>query len=497
MPTLELPTSLYSTDGSRAIDRLALAQDDLPEGALMERAGAAALAVLRQQFPAARRLLICCGGGNNGGDGYVVARLAAEAGLAPVLLPVVPETALRGEAALMAAQTERVPRIALADLPAALNNTDLVVDALLGTGLASRVRADMATVIGCLNAGHRPVLSLDIPSGLNADTGAVMGLAVRASATITFICVKQGLLTGEGRDHCGQLWFDDLDVLPGDYTAVPVSCHRPSPALLSDWLPRRQRGGHKGRYGHVLVIGGDHGYGGAVIMAAQAAGRSGAGLVSVATRPEHCAPLLTRQPEMMVRGVEDTADLAPLLARASVVVIGPGLGQEKWGRTLLRAALDSALPLVVDADALNLLCDAVDFTPRANWVLTPHPGEAARLLDTDTASVQRDRFAALAALQAETGGTVLLKGVGTLIGSDGQGPALISYGNPGMGTGGMGDVLSGMIGGLLAQGLPPAAAATCGALAHALAGDRVAVAQGERGMLATDLLSHLPRILNP
>src|SRR5690606_3921769 len=209
MPTLELPTSLYSTDGSRAIDRLALAQDGLPDGALMERAGAAALAVLRQQFPAARRLLVCCGGGNNGGDGYVVARLAAEAGLAPVLLPVVPETALRGEAALLAAQTERVPRLTLADLPAALNNTELVVDALLGTGLASRVRADMATVIGSLNAGHRPVLSLDIPSGLNADTGAVMGLAVRASATITFICVKQGLLTGEGRDHCGQLWFDD------------------------------------------------------------------------------------------------------------------------------------------------------------------------------------------------------------------------------------------------------------------------------------------------
>src|SRR5690606_27491033 len=166
--------------------------------------------------------------------------------------------------------------------------------------LASQVRADMATVIGSLNAGSRPVLALDIPSGLNADTGAVMGLAVRASVTVTFICVKQGLLTGEGRDHCGQLWFDDLDVPPEDYASVPASACRPSPALLTDWLPRRQRGGHKGRYGHVLVIGGDHGYGGAVIMAAQAAGRSGAGLVSVATRPEHCAPLLMRQPGMMV-----------------------------------------------------------------------------------------------------------------------------------------------------------------------------------------------------
>ena len=498
MPVLELPQQLYTAAGSRAIDALALADESLPQGMLMERAGASAFAVLRQEFPRARRLLVCCGAGNNGGDGYVVARLAAEAGLSPVLLPLAPETTLNGEAALMAAQTERLPRVRASELGAALDNADLVVDALLGTGLAQRVRPETAAVIEAINAAGRPVLALDIPSGLSADTGAAQGVVIRADATVTFLCVKQGLLTGSGPAHTGRLWFDDLGVEPEVYEAVPPASWRPSPAALGGWLPRRQRTGHKGRYGHVLVIGGDHGYGGAAIMAAQAAARTGAGLVSVATRVEHIAPLLARQPEVMAHAVEGSDELAPLLQRATVVVVGPGLGQGKWGRVLLRAALAAQRPLVVDADGLNLLCEAVDYRPREDWILTPHPGEAARLLGSTTEAVQADRFAAVARLQAEMRGTVLLKGAGTVIASGRMAmPTVIGYGNPGMGSGGMGDVLSGVIGGLVAQGLAPAEAAQAAALAHALAGDRVAALLGERGMLATDLLQQLPGVLNP
>lgn len=498
MPVLELPQQLYTAAGSRAIDELALADDALPEGTLMERAGASAFAVLRQAFPRARRLLVCCGAGNNGGDGYVVARLAADAGLSPVLLPLAPETTLKGDAALMAAQTERLPRVRVSELGAALANADLVVDALLGTGLAQRVRPETAAVIEAINAAGRPVLALDIPSGLSADTGAAQGAAIRADATVTFLCVKQGLLTGSGPEHTGRLWFDDLGVDPDVYEEIVPSGWRPAPSELARWLPRRRRTGHKGRYGHVLIIGGDHGYGGAAIMAAQAAARAGAGLVSVATRLEHVAPLLARQPEVMVHAVESTTELAPLMQRATVVVVGPGLGQGKWGRVLLQAALASPQPLVVDADALNLLCDAVDYRPREDWILTPHPGEAARLLDTTAEAVQADRFAAAARLQAEMGGTVLLKGAGTVITSGRMArPTVISYGNPGMGSGGMGDVLSGVIAALVAQGLAPTDAAQAGALAHALAGDRVAALLGERGMVATDLLQQLPGVLNP
>lgn len=464
--------------------------------ALMERAGAAAYAFMRRRWPQARQVGVLCGVGNNGGDGYVLARLARLAGLGVALGPVAgaPRPGSQADAArhgwLVSGGAEE------ADLHATLAGADVVVDALLGTGLDRPPTGAVADVIGAINACGRPVLALDVPSGLDADTGAAPGAVVGADATVSFVVRKQGLYTGAGRDCCGELAFDDLGV-PADAVATAG----PPPAVLLDldalraaFAPPRRRGAHKGDFGHVLVLGGDHGYGGAVRLAGAAAARTGAGLTSVATRAAHVPALIAGQPELMARGVDAVADLAPLLARASVLAVGPGLGQGAFGRALWGAALDSGLPLVVDADALNLL--AVDPQRREDWILTPHPGEAARLLGITSAQVEADRYGAVRALHARYGGVVVLKGAGTLV-YDGQAPVgVVPYGNPGMASGGMGDVLTGVIAALRAQRLPALGAAALGACLHAAAADAVAARRGERGLLAGDLLDVLPTLLN-
>ena len=478
------------------IDSAAAQQPACSGTALMERAGAAAFALLRARWPAAQRLDVLCGAGNNGGDGYVLARLARLAGL-PVRLAAVAGLPRSGSAADAARQwflscggTEEIFSAA------ALTQADVVVDALLGTGLDRPPGGPVADAIAAINASGRPVLALDVPSGLDADTGRAPGALVQADATISFVARKQGLYTGAARDCCGRMAFDDLGV-----PALALDAAGEAPAVLLDlprlraaFLPPRRRGAHKGDCGHVLIVGGDHGYGGAVRLAGEAAARGGAGLTSVATRPAHVTALIAGRPELMARGVDTAADLAPLLARASVLAVGPGLGQGDFGRALFGAALGSGLPLVVDADALNLLAAAPE--QRADWILTPHPGEAARLLGTGTAQVEADRYAAVRALQSRYGGVVLLKGAGTLV-CDGQAPiGVVPYGNPGMASGGMGDVLTGLIGALWAQGLPALAAAALGACLHGAAADAVAARRGERGLLAGDLLEALPHLLN-
>jgi NAD(P)H-hydrate epimerase len=268
------------------------------------------------------------------------------------------------------------------------------------------------------------------------------------------------------------------------------------PDALPAWLPPRPRDSHKGANGHVLCIGGDHGSGGAIVLCAQAALRTGAGLASVATRAAHVPALLARQPEAMAQAVESADALAPLFARASIIAIGPGLGQGAWGRAMLAAALAASKPLVLDADALNLLAAAPRALP-AGTILTPHPGEAARLLDSDIASVQGDRNAAALALVQRYGAVVVLKGAGTIVAAPGRIPRVVAAGNPGMATGGMGDLLTGVIAALRAQGLDAFDAASCGALLHAHAGDLAAREDGMRGLLPSDLLPWLHRCANP
>lgn len=493
-----LPRQLYRAASVRELDRIAIEEHRIPGFELMRRAGRAAFKVLQSHWPQARRIAVICGAGNNGGDGYVLAARAIQHGLAVDLYMLAAVDRLQGDAHAaysMALEAGIEPKSADA---MDFSGVDVIVDGLLGTGLSGPVRGAYRDAIGLINQASRPVLSLDIPSGLCSDTGMVMGATVVASSTIAFIGLKQGLFTGEGRAYCGELHFHDLAVPASVLDAVPADCRRLDHDDLRQYLPARPGTAHKGHYGHVLVVGGDHGMGGAVALAARAAGRCGAGLVSLATRPEHIAGVMAQAPEVMCHAVHSGQELEPLLERPSVIVIGPGLGQQPWGEQMVQKAWASGKPLVVDADALNIISQGrVIAQPRRDdWVITPHPGEAARLLGSTNAAVQADRFAALEALQARFGGAVLLKGSGSLA-LDARGEvALCPYGNPGMASGGMGDVLSGVVGALLAQGLGVGDSAAMAMVLHARAADMAAAAGGERGLLASDLLPWIRRLAN-
>jgi hydroxyethylthiazole kinase-like uncharacterized protein yjeF len=493
-PMRELPVALYRTAQVRELDRIAIQERGIAGYTLMSRAGAAAFAALREHWPQAHRLTVVCGGGNNGGDGYVVARLAREAGLAVQVLTLGDPALLEGDAltACQDAQAAGVPSQAFA--AKRLAGADVIVDAILGTGLEREVTGTWRDAIKAINNQGAGILAIDIPSGLHADCGTVMGIAVQAEVTITFIALKQGLFTGQGPQYGGTLRFDDLQVPADIYATIHPASRRYTGEDLLDLLPRRPRSAHKGNYGHVLVVGGDLGMAGAARMAAEAAARCGAGLVSIATRQVHAVAQAAVRPELMFRGVEDITGLGVLMGRANVVAVGPGLGRSDWGRAMLKFVLDSDLPLVVDADALNLLTE--NPVLRDNWVLTPHPGEAARLLKMTPAQVEADRFTAVADLAVRFGGVCVLKGAGSLIASQEEGIVVCNSGNPGMASGGMGDVLTGIIAGLLAQGLTPRPAAQAGVYLHGRAGDRAAEA-GERGLLAMDLLPFLRELVNP
>lgn len=492
----ELPFALYRAVQVRELDRIAIQEHGIPGYTLMNRAGEAAFQRLRQRWPNARRITVICGGGNNGGDGYVVARLARQASLEVQALTLANPQMLRGDAqtAWRDASAAEVPIQPFhTDV---LNGVDLLVDAILGTGLERPVSGAWREAIEALNAHPADIFALDIPSGLHADTGAILGVAIHAAATITFIGLKQGLFTGQGPACCGDVHFTDLDVPPDIYPALHPASWRYAGDDLPMLLPRRSRSAHKGYFGHVLVIGGDLGLAGAARMAGEAAARCGAGLISIATRTAHAGLQAAMRPELMFHGVEQPDDLAPLLDRATVIAIGPGLGRSDWSRVMLHAALSSDKPLVVDADGLNLL--AIEPAFRENWILTPHPGEAARLLKMTPMEVETDRFAAVEDLALRYGGVAILKGAGSLIASREEGQvALCTVGNPGMASGGMGDVLTGVIAALVAQGLPLFAAAKAGVYLHGWAGDQAALAGGERGLLATDLLPPLRQGVNP
>jgi len=486
MTAPNLDIALFTSGQARAIDRRAIDELGIPGFELMTRAAAAAYRMLRLRWPQVRRLRVVCGPGNNGGDGYLVARDALRDGLAVDLLALgVPSGADASQARqAFEAVGGRVEAFeAWPSLPAA----ELIVDAIYGTGLNRAPEGEACKAIEALNAAKVAVFALDVPSGLNADTGDCPGVVVRADATATFIVHKRGLHTHRA-EVAGDIELHSLD-LPDSALESPDAC-----LLIEASLPRRPRDSHKGSNGHILAIGGDHGTGGAVRMAAEAALRTGAGLVSVATREENVLAMNAARPELMAHGVNGPQALQPMLDKASVVALGPGLGQAAWGHALWTTALDAGLPTVLDADGLNLL----HAEPRAlpeHIVLTPHPGEAARLLGVETAAIQADRFAAARELARRYRAVVVLKGNGSLIASPEGEVAVCRWGNPGMASGGMGDTLTGIIAGLLGQGSKPYEAACLGVGLHARAAD-VAARVGERGLLAGDLLEPLRRLVN-
>ncbi|UYM17906.1 NAD(P)H-hydrate dehydratase [Endozoicomonas euniceicola] len=499
-----LPQQLYTAEQVRQLDRLAIGgvadHPGIDGFELMGRAADAAFSRLLQSYPQLDQdagMQVFCGAGNNGGDGYLIAALASERRISVSVTALKHPDELTGDArkAFEYCSSKGI-RIALWCDESAVTG-EILVDAMLGTGLSGEVRGDYRRAIEALNHSGKPVVAVDIPSGLCADTGAVLGAAVQAELTVTFIGTKQGLLTGDGPQLCGTLHFTDLDVPAVVYNRLKPSSIRLDKSALKELMAPRKRTAHKGDYGHVLIIGGNHGMPGAVIMAAEAAISCGAGKVTVATRPEHLPALAIRRPEVMAVGVGSRVDLQSLLHDKTVIVAGPGIGTDSWAYDLVDEALNADVPVVLDADALNLLSEHSQLRRARKFpmMLTPHPGEAARLLKTDTGSVQKDRFAAVASLSATYNACVVLKGAGSLIQYEQQ-TSLCSAGNPGMAVAGMGDVLSGVIGALLAQNLPVYDAARLGVWLHASGADTLAWQQGETGLLATDTIPFIRQQLN-
>ncbi|MBY6187660.1 NAD(P)H-hydrate dehydratase [Marinobacter hydrocarbonoclasticus] len=487
-----LPSHLYHADRIRQAEPELAESLGIPLYDVMEAAGAAAWACVQAHWPDARQLLVICGRGNNGGDGYVLARLARAEGYQVDLFQAQPSRPLNGDAA-----TAQAAYLAeggeISDLEQEWPEADLIVDGLLGTGLTGPLNESMSAVVERINAHSAPAFALDLPSGLSGQTGQALPVAVEAERTLTFVGAKPGLLTGSAPAYVGELSLAPLQLGAG-LMALPPSVVK---CALTDYLhllaPRRGDS-HKGDHGKVVVLGGQAGMAGAVRLAGEAALRSGAGLVAVVSWPDNLAQIQAGRPELMTLGV-DVVDMEVYakLGWAGAIAVGPGMGQSDWARHLLIGAIRSERPLVVDADALNMLARSPE--KRDNWILTPHPGEAARLLDLSTEAVQADRFAAVEALQQRYGGVIVLKGAGTLI-HDGTQCYLAPVGNPGLASGGSGDLLSGIIASLLAQGLSPLDAACCGVCVHGEAADAAAGA-GQRGMLASDLLPHIRELVNP
>ncbi|OWQ65861.1 NAD(P)H-hydrate dehydratase [Stenotrophomonas maltophilia] len=484
---------LFDSAAARALDAQASALAAEGGWGLMAQAGQAAWQCLLQHWPEAQRIGVVVGAGNNGGDGLVLARHARKAGRAVTVIALPgkpPATSL----AQRAASEFKSDGGSTADFDGTLPEADIWVDALFGLGFDRAPEGAAQALIAALNAQTAPVLALDVPSGVDADRGAVPGVAVRAALTLQFIVAHRGLYSGDALDHCGQKVLAPLQLPAAAWQGVVPAAEHWTQARLPALLPPRRANTHKGESGHVLCVGGNHGSGGAIAMAAEAALRAGAGLLSLATRRDHVGPLLARLPEAMTHALEDGDVLPALLDKARVVAIGPGLGQDEWARAMFAQVLDSDKPLVVDADALNLLAQDPRALPEA--ILTPHPGEAARLLDCSTTDIQADRYRCAQALAERFHAVVVLKGAGSIVTAPGQVPRLIAAGNPGMAVGGMGDLLTGIIASLRAQGLAAFDAAAAGALLHALAGD-AAAADGARGMLPTDLLVPLRQLANP
>ena len=489
---------LYTAQQTRELDARAINEEGLPGYELMCRAGRAVFDEITRRYPACRTLTVVCGKGNNAGDGYVIARLAAEVGMLVDVQQLGSANALTGDAATARddAQAAGVaPREHDADSPAFDGFGDVIVDALLGTGATGELRPAYASAVEAINTADRPVVAVDLPTGVVADTGATLGDAVNADVTVSFIGRKRGLATAAGMEHAGECVFTDLGVPTRVYRGQPAVPRRRFDAAA---LPRRRAGAYKQSYGHVLIVGGDDQMGGAVMMAAEAALRSGAGLVTVATRPRHQPAILARTPEVMVVDAL-SPQLDDVLARASLVGLGPGLGRGAWGGEAVVRVLELGLRTVVDADGLHWLARNLREKGRATpgpLIVTPHPGEAAALMDMSVPDIQQDRFVAATGIAERYRAAVILKGAGSIAADPDGRLAVCGHGNPGMASAGMGDVLTGIVCGIWAQGLSPFEAAECAMLLHSAAGDRAAARTGQASLIATDLIAELGPLLD-
>lgn len=477
--------NLYGISQTQEIERLAIASG-LSALLLMKRAGFRAFSLAEQWFPQTKRVYVLCGAGNNGGDGLAFAQYAFLAGWqVDVGLVVSPAQVKAGEAVAVLSELAALgvmPKPYDAQLCA---QADLIVDALMGIGLKAHLSAEMTALIASVNAFAKPVLALDVPSGLSADTGMTHGDAIVAQRTVTFLTHKQGLVSADGPDLAGEVRVESLGVPESIFEQV-----RPVSKLLhieqtETGLAPRKKNVHKGLFGQALVVGGDTGMLGAVMLAGQACAYAGAGVVRVITRAESAPWVTMKCPEVMAYGDRQLSDF---IERATVVAVGQGLSVTPWAKQLWQQVLLSDKPKVVDAGALRLLAE--QSMHRDDWILTPHPGEAAAMLGVSTEEVQKDRVAAIVALHEKFGGVIVLKGSGTLV-YDGKEAQICDFGDGAMSSAGMGDVLSGIITALVAQGAALMQAAVEGVMMHARAGE--VLATQSRVVVASDVVEQIGR----
>lgn len=498
----DVPDKLYKVESVVKLEQIAINELAIPGYELMKRAAKAVYQVLDSNFSRDSKVLVLCGAGNNAGDGYVVAKLASDNGFDVHVISLSDPETLKNEALLAYQDWLTVGELSEPDL-GYLEQADIIVDALLGTGLRRDVSERWAEWITAVNQSSSPVIAVDIPSGLIADTGSIAGVAIKADITVCFIALKQGMFTAEANDHCGEIIFNDLDLDDRVISRVPADASLLKKVDYS-LLPKRKASSNKGNFGHVLIVAGNSGMPGAAILAARAALRSGAGLVTIVTVAGNVSAICLAVPEAMVKSCEADSITEvfteQLVSSVTHIAVGMGLGQDEWALSLLRHCVTLDKTMLVDADALNLIAQ-YRFEIACPLVITPHPGEAARLLSGRTklssADIQRDRFTAIRRLHgmfaASDHCTVILKGSGSLV-FNGEALKVCSLGSAAMAAPGMGDVLSGIVIALIAQGIDISDASELAVCLHASAAELLA-GEHTRGLLASDVIDALPQVL--
>lgn len=501
----------------RALDRRAIDNLGIPGVVLMDNAGRSVAEEAKSMLEGKeKKVVILVGAGNNGGDGLVAARYLFEWGFSVKVWLLNSEDKIKGDARInleiakkILSHQDIIEVIAedgFLQQIADLNSADLVIDSILGTGIQGNVTGIKREIIIFLNSLEKKVLAVDIPSGLDADTGKLLGCCVRANRTVTFALPKVGLLVYPGAEYSGEIKVVDIGIPSILVKEANLTNHYLSQDLVREWLPTRKPTAHKGIAGRVLIIAGSRGMAGAAVLAAQGVLKAGAGLVFLAV-PESIYPLVGSQlREVMVWPLKETKEgtlalsawiqLEKLLNQADALVVGPGLSSNEETSILVLKILDEiSKPIVVDADGLNILAKNKQFLAKIknHLILTPHPGEFARLIGQTIGQIEENRLELTKEKAKEWGVTLVLKGARTLVAADDGNIYINPTGNAGMATAGSGDVLAGVIGGLLAQGMEKIYGASAGVYLHGLAGDLALVEQGELGLTAGDILHYLPK----
>ncbi|MBV1907834.1 MAG: NAD(P)H-hydrate dehydratase [Kangiellaceae bacterium] len=506
--SLPSAVALYSTEQIKTVESNFASDNVHGTWQLMEKAGKAGFSQLQQQWPTARKIIVVTGKGNNAGDGFIVAKLAAEQRIKVDLCCLVESDELSRDArkAFLSIPRRALKRVSIEQVK--FSEYDVIVDAMLGTGINGPLREPYLSVVERINLNAIPVLSIDIPTGVEADTGFVHSNAIKADSTVTFVGHKKGIFTGDAVNYRGKVKLSSLQISERHYQAQTIQSFSHNWHSLKKKLKPRAVSSHKGSHGHTLVIGGKPEYAGAAVLAAWSAAKSGSGLTSAWVSENSARALNVRLPVVMAQTV-DKAEIPQMLVKLEAInrtlVVGPGLGRESWAEEwiggLSKTDKVRNFQQVWDADALYWLSimnksDINRINP--NRILTPHPGEAAQLLNTSTHQINRDRYSAAQQIAEEYGGICILKGAGTIISCNKGVQIVCPVGNPGMASAGMGDVLAGLVGGLLAQKFSMMDAAALAVSIHGEAADRAAgPKEYYRGLLASDLLEYFPSLLNP